>query len=53
MVRLAEQQGHIVAQVMRAVLDHLNLTEEQKAIAPAGVREELMAVASQDVVGAV
>ena len=44
-VRLAEQQGELVAQVIKAVLGDLGLTKEQQAEAPAIVRRHLLALA--------
>jgi hypothetical protein len=46
MVRLAEQQGALIAQVIRGVLDRIGLSEEQKQLAAVAVREELLAVGS-------
>jgi hypothetical protein len=43
-VRIAEAQAQILAGVVRAVLDRLQLSEEQQALAPVALREELMAV---------
>jgi hypothetical protein len=43
-VRIAEQQAVILAGVVRAVLDRLELSEEQQALAPIVLREELMTV---------
>lgn len=40
-VRLAEQQGALVAQVIRGVLTALNLTPEQEALVPRVVPEQL------------
>lgn len=40
-VRLAEQQGALVAQVIRGVLAALNLTPEQEALVPRVVPEQL------------
>jgi hypothetical protein len=41
MVWVAERQGELPAQVIRAVLNRIELTEEQKALAAVAVREEL------------
>lgn len=46
MVRLAEQQGQLIAQVIRAVLGRAGLTPEQEALVDVALREELMAVSS-------
>jgi hypothetical protein len=43
-VRLAEMEAQLVADVVKGVLDDLNLTPEQKAIAPEVVRGRLMSV---------
>jgi hypothetical protein len=43
-VRIAEQQAVILAGVVRAVLDRLELTPAQQALAPVVLREELMTV---------
>jgi hypothetical protein len=45
-VRLAEKQGELMAQAIRAILDELGLTAEQRALAPAVVRRHLTAVAT-------
>jgi hypothetical protein len=46
MVRLAERQGELLAQVIRGVLDELGLSPEQKQLAPEVVRRHLVAAAS-------
>jgi hypothetical protein len=46
MVRLAERQGELLAQVIRGVLDELGLSAEQKQLAPEVVRRHLAAAAS-------
>jgi hypothetical protein len=46
MVRLAERQGELLAQVIRGVLDELGLPAEQKQLAPEVVRRHLTAAAS-------
>jgi hypothetical protein len=46
MVRLAERQGELLAQVIRGVLDELGLSAEQKQLAPKVVRRHLAAAAS-------
>jgi hypothetical protein len=46
MVRVAEQQGALIAQVIRAVLDRIDLTPAQRELAAQAVREELIAVAA-------
>jgi hypothetical protein len=46
MVRLAERQGELLAQVIRGVLDGLGLSAEQKQLAPEVVRRHLAAAAS-------
>jgi hypothetical protein len=43
-VQLAEIEAQLVADVVKGVLDDLNLTAEQKAIAPEVVRGRLMSV---------
>jgi hypothetical protein len=43
-VQLAEMESQLIADVVKGVLDDLNLTAEQKAIAPAVVRGRLMSV---------
>lgn len=43
-VRLAEDQGRLLAQVIRAILNDLNLDEDQQSEAPAIVRKHLMAL---------
>lgn len=43
-VRLAEAQGEAVAGVLRAVLDELDLTDEQKAVAARVIPERLRAL---------
>ena len=45
-VRLAEQQGQLVAQAIRAILDDLGLTVEQQAKVPEIVPRHLRALAS-------
>lgn len=40
-VRIAEGQGQLVAAVIRAVLDRLNLTDQQRGLIPTVVPEEL------------
>ena len=45
MVRVAEQQGALIAQVIRAVLDRIDLTQRRELAAQA-VGEELIAVAA-------
>lgn len=44
-VRLAERQGSLIEQVLTAAFDEMNLTDEQRAAAPAAIRTAL-AVAS-------
>lgn len=44
-VRLAEQQGDLVAEVIRRILDALNLTDEQQALVPTIVPRELRVIA--------
>jgi hypothetical protein len=46
MVRLAERQGELLAQVIRGVLDELGLSPEQKQLALEVVRRPLVAAAS-------
>jgi hypothetical protein len=46
MVRLAERQGELLAQVIRGVLDELGLSPEQRQLAPEIVRRHLVAAAS-------
>jgi hypothetical protein len=46
MVRVAEQQGALIAQVIRGVLDRIDLAPAQKKLAAQAAREELMAVAA-------
>ena len=48
MVQLAERQADLLAQVVRAIFDdpELGLTPEQRAIAPAVARRQMLAVAS-------
>jgi hypothetical protein len=46
MVRLAERQGELLAQVIRGVLDELSLSAEQKQLVPEVVRRHLVAAAS-------
>jgi hypothetical protein len=43
-VRLAERQGELLAQTIRAIFDDLGLTAQQRALAPAVVRRHLTAV---------
>lgn len=43
-VRLAEQQGQLVAQAIRAILDDLNLTAKQRELVPEVVPRHLRAV---------
>jgi hypothetical protein len=43
-VRLAEMESQLIADVIKGVLDDLNLTAEQKAMAPGVVRGRLMSV---------
>ena len=45
-VKLAEDQGALVAAVVRRVLDRLNLTPEQAALIPTIVPEELRALST-------
>jgi hypothetical protein len=45
-VRVAEAQGQLLADVIKAILDRLDLTPEQQKLAPVVVREQLMAVTS-------
>ena len=45
-VKLAEDQGALVAAVVRRVLDRLNLTAEQAALIPTIVPEELRALST-------
>ena len=45
-IRLAEQQGQLVAQAIRAILAALNLTAEQEARVPEVVPRHLRALAS-------
>jgi len=45
MVRLAEQQGALIAQVIRGVLNRIDLTPAHRELAIQAVRAELMAVA--------
>ncbi len=44
-VRLAEQQGQLIAEVMRKILDDRGLTPEQQREAPSIVRRHLSLVA--------
>lgn len=44
-VRLAEQQGDLVAEVIRRILDALNLTDEQQALVPTIVPQQLRLIA--------
>lgn len=44
-VRLAEQQGDLVAEVIRRILTALNLTPEQEALVPTIVPRELRVIA--------
>jgi hypothetical protein len=44
-VRLAEQQGDLVAEVIRRILDALNLSAEQQALVPTVVPRELRVIA--------
>jgi hypothetical protein len=46
MVRLAERQGELLAQVIRGVLDGVSLSPEQKQLAPEVVPRHLTAAAS-------
>lgn len=46
-VRLAEQQGALVAQVIRGVLDALNLTPEQQQLVPRVVPEQLRLITTR------
>jgi hypothetical protein len=43
-VRLAEKQGELLATAIRAILNDLQLTSEQQALAPDVVRRHLVAV---------
>lgn len=43
-VRLLESQGAMIANAVRAILDRMLLTPEQKALAPSVVRDVLLAV---------
>ncbi|MER5420347.1 hypothetical protein [Streptosporangium roseum] len=45
-VRLAEQQGAIVVDVIRRILDRLDLTQAQSALIPSVVPEELRRAAA-------
>jgi hypothetical protein len=45
-VELAEAQGQLMAKAIRAILDRLSLTPEQRRLAAEVVREELLAVAA-------
>ncbi len=45
-VKLAEQQGALIAQVISRILDDLNLTSEQRALVPEVVPRQLMALVS-------
>lgn len=45
-VKLAEQQGALIAQVISRILDDLNLSAEQRALVPEVVPRQLMAVAA-------
>lgn len=45
-VRIAESEAALVAEVIRGVLDGLQLNQEQQAIAPALVRKQLLLLAS-------
>lgn len=47
-VRIAEQQGALVAGVIQSILGRLNLTPEQRTVAPAIVRGELLALSASD-----
>jgi hypothetical protein len=44
-VRLAEQQGDLVAEVIRRILEALNLTAEQQALVPIIVPQQLRLIA--------
>ena len=44
-VRLAEQQGDLVAEVIRRILDALNLTPEQQQLVPVVVPQQLRLIA--------
>src|SRR3954452_17688214 len=46
LVRLAESQGELVAQVIKSILGDLALTSEQRAKAPASVRRPLTALSA-------
>jgi hypothetical protein len=43
-VRLAETYGQLIAQLIKRILEKLNLTDEQKLEAPKIVRQELLAI---------
>jgi hypothetical protein len=43
-VRLAEVYGQTIAKLIEGILEDLNLTEEQKAIAPQAVRRQLLMI---------
>jgi hypothetical protein len=47
-VRVAEEQGRLLAGVIRAILGELDLSEFQRAVAPMIVRRHLMALAAPD-----
>ncbi|WP_158548180.1 hypothetical protein [Desertihabitans brevis] len=48
-VRIAEETGSLVAQVIRRVLDRLELTEQQRTLVGTVVPDELRALASAEV----
>lgn len=50
-VRLAEQQGELMATVIRNVLGDLALTPEQQALAPAAIQTHLRAAAMAEIEG--
>jgi hypothetical protein len=46
MVRLAERQGELLAQIIRGVLDEFGLSPEQRQLAPEVVRRHQAAASS-------
>jgi hypothetical protein len=51
-VRLAEVYGQTIAKLLEGVLGELNLTEEQKAIAPSAIRKHLLLIEGGTVIDA-
>jgi hypothetical protein len=48
LVKITEQQGALIADVIRRILDGIGLTDEQQQRAPRIISRELRAVADQD-----